>query len=774
MIISGSEPAAVHEERAHSGISSATADDHKSWGKGAGLLTIATIAVSAGNYAFSLVATRLLSPAEFATFAAVQGLLLVLGTGCMAAVPWAMARYMTVQRHLGASNEAMHFGLVASVWQAAIVGPVAGVVMWANSGPLIGMITAVAGTLIALTAASTGYLQGVGRVAAIGWFRVIEVVGRVLASLALMLTIARTSSSALLGFPIGSALLLAIGTYASRGGFPSKRPERAVVRDLMRQSVNLGLIQVTLAMLAAIDGVVAQASRFDPITSASYQAAALLGRIPLFISGAIGLASYTALAGARNSAETGDHLRRAVLAYCAVALPIVVACCTVPQVILGQVIPHEYASAAQLLQFSAVSGALIGLINVVTTAHQARGRFRSVLRILVPAAVVQPILLLVAGRGFGPTAFAWTLVAASALTALAVCWDARRWHLFRLPEGSFGWLVILVALGATFLINHPVVWMLYITGVSMLSLAKAATVFRKSPIPEPAASPEQAAPAAKRVPRRIVTGKNPDGPKVVVIGDSYISGLGYTDGPAFGRQIADRLEFSKLLNLAASSRTAAETVEQYGDQIRQFQPDIAIVAVGATEGLVHPSAGIQKLIERFAPRSWHGVEGMMARANYSAERGERFRQQVQSNLKVGIKWALVHSTGARPRIPLDQAIEAADQLLALLDSVGTRTWMVQMPHAPKVRFPGTQRSWDRTASAQQKLAAKYPTVTYLAIAGRLHYFDDFLVDHLHLGGVGHAHVADLVLEEIRQDRAVPASRATETGDATVPEQRRVT
>jgi O-antigen/teichoic acid export membrane protein len=159
------------------------------------------------------------------------------------------------------------------------------------------------------------------------------------------------------------------------------------------------------------------------------------------------------------------------------------ACWTVPHSILSVLIPEAYSSTATLLKYTSVSGAAIGLINCLTTAHQARGRFVSAVRILAPAAILQPFLLIWLGRAWGITAFSIGLVSLSLVTLAAISWDSRRWLQavnFRLTPTLAA--VILLSLAAA-LVHSPAVWIVAISGVTAC-LALAAKRMRPT-IAEP-------------------------------------------------------------------------------------------------------------------------------------------------------------------------------------------------------------------------------------------------------------------------------------------------
>ena len=445
----------------------------RGWYLGAGVLSAATVLVSAGNYAFSLVAVRTLEPAEFSRFSAAQALLLVFGTGCMAAIPWAMARSMALTDTDQARQEALRFGLTACLVQGLVAAPVAGLLLWALAGPAAGVVTAIGALCLSLVAAPLGYLQGEDRLATIAGLRVVELAARVGVGLAALAVVSQSGAMALLGFPVASGLLFALGLWAARGGFPLRRGDALAVRLLIRQSLALGAVQVSLSALGAIDALAAEASGFTDATSGGYQVAAVLGRIPLFVSVAIAMAVYTAVARAPDDRVVSQHLRQAVALYAALAIPTVIACWTVPASVIAIIVPDVYTGVVELLRYTSLAGAAVGLVSVLTIAHQARGRFRQALRLLVPIALLEPVLLVAAGRAGGSTAFAVVLVATTGIAALLIAVDARRWSPMTLPRPWIGWPAAAALAGAAATTETGLLWLAAIAGIFALVAGRA-------------------------------------------------------------------------------------------------------------------------------------------------------------------------------------------------------------------------------------------------------------------------------------------------------------
>lgn len=420
--------------------------------------------IGAGNYGFTLAVVRLLHPAQFSAFAAGQAVLLVIGNAAMAAVPWAVARYITVEDRPYARSEAMRFGLRASALQAVVAAAISWLVLVNVSGPAVATVTAAGAALMSLSAGPVGYLQGIDQVERIAYFRMLEAVARIGSGLLGVLLISRTASFGLIGFAVGGAVMFGLTLAVGRQAWPLHKPDAVQLRSLVHQSLNLGAVQLLMCMLGALDTVAAAASRFSADTAGGYQAAALLGRTPLFISTALSIAVYTELTRAPSDQDVGQHMRRLLWFYVAITLPLLLACCTVPHQILSLLIPKGYTSAATLLRYTSVSGAAIGVINCLTTCHQARGRFRPAISILAPAAVLQPILLIWLGRFYGITAFAIGLVSLSLVTLVAITWDSRRW-LYGLRGRVTPMLPLTIGLAATAaVVRSPAIWVVAIVG----------------------------------------------------------------------------------------------------------------------------------------------------------------------------------------------------------------------------------------------------------------------------------------------------------------------
>jgi len=61
-------------------------------------------------------------------------------------------------------------------------------------------------------------------------------------------------------------------------------------------------------------------------------------------------------------------------------------------------------------------------------------------------------------------------------------------------------------------------------------------------------------------------------------------------------------------------------------EIAAFAPEVALVCVGGADSLIFPAWTVQRLIDKYAPKEWQGVEGMMPLARYSRDRWPRLAE----------------------------------------------------------------------------------------------------------------------------------------------------
>jgi hypothetical protein len=238
----------------------------------------------------------------------------------------------------------------------------------------------------------------------------------------------------------------------------------------------------------------------------------------------------------------------------------------------------------------------------------------------------------------------------------------------------------------------------------------------------------------------------PVGLRLAIIGGSTAAGLG-TRGRSFATIVVETLEDPEVLDLSLSGRMLDEHLGM-ASTIRAFRPDLTVICAGVSESMVHPGPGAQRIIERWAPSSWHGVSGLQARPYYSTKRLKRWRQRVISELKVAVKRTVIRASKGRSRMSPEDFGRNMTGLLELMEELHCKTVVVDLWHTDDRLFPKTDRAFQ--AASRELVAAvdKAESATRLPLRETLHYWDDFLDDHLHWNAAGHQHVAELVLEQI--------------------------
>lgn len=240
-------------------------------------------------------------------------------------------------------------------------------------------------------------------------------------------------------------------------------------------------------------------------------------------------------------------------------------------------------------------------------------------------------------------------------------------------------------------------------------------------------------------------------PRTVVLGDSWIRGLGPERRQAFGKRLAAAAGASAVLDLAAVSRTAVDVVDDHLDAITAFAPDLAVVGVGGADSLIFPAAWIQRAIDRHAPPAWHGVEGLMVPAYRPRDRRRRWMQRAETVAKLGVKQVLVTVFGGHRRVGVAEFETAMRTLLDHLSTLQCAAIVVGFPPVDPVYSPRTNASVRRTNAVLARLCADRDDLVYVESGGFLRRWEDYLSDHVHLSASGHQRVAEGVLGRVSWD-----------------------
>lgn len=386
-------------------------------------LLAGAVLTGAFNYGYTLVLMRLLDPAGFAQVAAVSSLLLVAGTAASATIPWVLAREIANATSVGQRRRAVGFALTASLVAGltAVVVLAAAEAGYADPGVMAMSAVAVAGIFVGATGA--GYLQGMQRFRLLAGFRLTEVSVKLVAGITAVV-VTGSPVAGVAGFAAGSLACAVWGLWLMRRDIG--RPGRSHTGDrrLWKHAAGIGGIQTLTSGLLAQDVIVLSVLAGTTPAVAGYQGILVLARTPLYVSVALSTIAFSRLAADQVSdAQKRRTVTEMLAAYITLACLIAAGLLAAPQSLLALVLPAHYLAYQHLLMPLALAGVFAGLLNLLTTFHQASGRYKPMIATLFASFTAGvPALAVAAPADPRLTAVAWTsvviLVAVSLLAVL--------------------------------------------------------------------------------------------------------------------------------------------------------------------------------------------------------------------------------------------------------------------------------------------------------------------------------------------------------------------
>lgn len=417
---------------------------------------LATVAGGGLNYAYTLMLLHLLRPADYSTFAAGQAVLLTAGSVAQCAVPWLLAHELTAAgADLARRRAAVSFAMLANT-AGGLGAAVIGVVLASRFTSATGCLVVAASVLSVFVSNTTiGWLQGERRFGTLAFLLVGEVLLKVIAGVALV-ALGGGGVGALGAFAIGALLAALIGAVCMRRDLHFKLPG-AGSRRSVRTAVAMTSMQGLYAVLANLDVLLVAVLPLPVADAASYQAAAVLGRIPVFVAVGISVVMFPLLA---TAPEPPAVLRAAMSSYALVAVPATAAMITVPAGLLHLVVPDRFGAAPVLLPLLAVSGLSVGFAGLLTIYLQATRRNRAAIAgqgagLLLAAASMALGWWLAGVLGLATGA---ALGAAANVVLLIVLIGPSGRRAWPVPSWSYAVLAAVVFVGLP-LRSHPIGWL---------------------------------------------------------------------------------------------------------------------------------------------------------------------------------------------------------------------------------------------------------------------------------------------------------------------------
>ena len=250
------------------------------------VLFAAFVATSILNYAFGLVASRILGPGDFGLLASAQAVLLLAALVLQSGIPWSLTRAIAGIVP-GERPELVRGSMVANLGVAALVAGVlallfvAGPLKAALEEPAILIVVIVTLPLFATISVARAAAQGWRRFGVIAALQVAEVTTKTVAGLALAAA-GFGAVGAIAGFTVGGvvAAAMGLGVLVMLGVRATGRRRLPVASDLAPMFGTL----LGLALLLNVDLLAVKSLAGDRAVAGHYQAAIILANAPYFLA----------------------------------------------------------------------------------------------------------------------------------------------------------------------------------------------------------------------------------------------------------------------------------------------------------------------------------------------------------------------------------------------------------------------------------------------------------------------------------------------------------
>ena len=426
----------------------------------------ATGVVTLLNYAYTLILLWMLPTREFAEASSISALLLICGTISGAALPWVLAQeVLRSGRDRARRRLAVSFCLFATVLQAGGAGAATCLIVmnYARGWVLPAAFAAV--FMIFMGATASGFFQGQQRFRLIAVLKVSEVIVKIGVGVALI-SLGAGASGAIAGFALGAAVVVAVGVAAMVRDIEWSWSALAG-RHLWASTQGLLAIQAGVAVLASMDVVIGSLVLGTSPALATYQAANIFGRIPVFIGSALSIVVFPRMIAARRHPRT--VVRESVVLYATLCVPVALVIATMPTFLVGLLFPARYGDVAAILPWSALAGLTMGVVNLTTTYFQAAGIFRRTTSLLTFGVALCAGLEVFGLRLDSVIGLAVAAALGGAVVGTVLLWEiARAW-----PGALRGTLrpCLLVTAGCLPLVvlrHHVVAWCLWALACALL------------------------------------------------------------------------------------------------------------------------------------------------------------------------------------------------------------------------------------------------------------------------------------------------------------------
>ena len=166
------------------------------------------------------------------------------------------------------------------------------------------------------------------------------------------------ASGAIAGFALGAGVVAGVGLAAMAPDLEWSWSALAG-RHLWASTQGLMAIQAGVAVLASMDVVIGSLIIGTQPAMATYLAANILGRVPVFIGTALSIVVFPRMIARRT--HPSAVIRESMGLYLKLCLPLTLCTITLPGPITGAIFPARYGDVAAILPWSALAGFLMGV-----------------------------------------------------------------------------------------------------------------------------------------------------------------------------------------------------------------------------------------------------------------------------------------------------------------------------------------------------------------------------------------------------------------------------
>lgn len=352
--------------------------------RGGAVIAVAMGVMNVTTYAFTILAARLLGPAEYGALAALMGLLLVVNVLSLGLQATGARRVSAAPENLPAiEREVMSTSYAAAVALGALALLASPVITdTLNLDPLAAALLAVTAMPLSIMGAQAGILQGERRWGSLASIYLAVGVGR-LGFGAVALFVEPNTPGAMIGVASGAFLPVVIGWLALRrpdrrrtaAPRTARRARRWAPGGVLRETMHNSHALLAFFALSNADVIIAR-STLDAHLAGLYAAGLILSKAVLFLPQFVVVVAFPAMA-------RGGGDRRRHLFSLAVVLAIGAATVLGTAVLSGLAVTFiggsQYAELQGRLWAFAALGTLLAMIQLLIYNIVARQRQRTVL-----------------------------------------------------------------------------------------------------------------------------------------------------------------------------------------------------------------------------------------------------------------------------------------------------------------------------------------------------------------------------------------------------------